>query len=88
LPADELKIDRAFIEGLLDDKASYSIVKLVIELAHSLGLCVVAEGVEDQRTLDKLKAMHCDYAQGFFIAKPMPEQPFTDWLAKQNSTSK
>ncbi|MGB5325026.1 MAG: GGDEF domain-containing phosphodiesterase [Pseudomonadales bacterium] len=85
LPADELKIDRAFIAGLLDDTASRSIVKLVIELAHSLGLSVVAEGVEDQRTMDRLAEMDCDYAQGFFIAKPMPAEQFRVWLDQHSA---
>lgn len=85
LPADELKIDRDFVEGLHDDVASRSIVKLVIELAHSLGLQVVAEGVEDQRTLERLTEMGCDYAQGFFIARPMPASEFRQWLEQNRA---
>ncbi|MDA8853017.1 EAL domain-containing protein [bacterium] len=80
IPADELKIDRAFIGSMLTDQGSKNIVKLIIDLAHSFNLDVVAEGVEDQATLDELTRMQCDYAQGFFIGKPMPADEYTEWL--------
>ncbi len=82
IPADELKIDRAFIGSMLTDQGSKNIVKLIIDLAHSFDLDVVAEGVEDQATLDELTRMGCDYAQGFFIGKPMPAEQYTEWLKK------
>lgn len=81
IPADELKIDRAFIKNMLHDESDRNIVKLIIELAHSFKLLVVAEGVEDQETLDLLRAMKCDYAQGFLISKPMPYKKYMQWLA-------
>ena len=84
IPADELKIDRAFIGSMLTDQGSKNIVKLIIDLAHSFNLDVVAEGVEDQATLDELTRMNCDYAQGFFIAKPMPANEYTQWLKSAN----
>ncbi|MBT8148599.1 MAG: EAL domain-containing protein [Gammaproteobacteria bacterium] len=86
IPADELKIDQAFISSLLTDEGSRNIVKLVIALAHSFNLDVVAEGVEDQATLDMLRQMNCDYAQGFFIAKPTPAAEYNAWLQKHTTS--
>ena len=72
LPVRELKIDRSFVKGLLGDPASEKIVRSTIDLAHSLGLIVVAEGVEDEETLLALGALGCDRAQGYHIGRPMP----------------
>ena len=80
IPADELKIDRSFVSGLLEDKANANIVALIIDLAHKFGLTVVAEGVEDQQTLAAVQRLHCDKVQGYFIAKPMPARQFGNWL--------
>jgi EAL domain-containing protein (putative c-di-GMP-specific phosphodiesterase class I) len=76
-----LKIDRTFIAGLAHDPASRSIVKATIELGHALGLVVVAEGIEHQEELDAARALGCDQAQGYFIARPMGEAEIPLWLA-------
>jgi EAL domain-containing protein (putative c-di-GMP-specific phosphodiesterase class I) len=75
LPVHELKIDKSFVTSLADSKSDQILVRSTIDLAHELGLQVVAEGIEDQRTLDMLRDLGCDYAQGYFISKPItPEQ--------------
>ena len=71
LPVSELKLDRSFLLDLGDERA-VSIVRSTVELAHSLGLRMVAEGVEDQGTLDLLQVLGCDEAQGFLISPPVP----------------
>jgi diguanylate cyclase (GGDEF)-like protein/PAS domain S-box-containing protein len=81
LPVQELKIDRSFIAGLATDASSGSIVKATIELAHALGLLVTAEGVEEEEQLLALRALGCDHAQGYLIARPMSEAEVTGWLA-------
>ena len=71
LPVRRLKIDRSFVAGILDDPASAAIVRSTIDLAHHLGLSVVAEGVEDDETLLSLRDMRCYAAQGFGIGRPV-----------------
>jgi diguanylate cyclase (GGDEF)-like protein len=80
IPADELKIDRSFVETLLGDEANANIVALIIDLAHKFGLSVVAEGAEDLDTLGALKKLNCDKVQGYIIAKPIPASRFGEWL--------
>jgi EAL domain-containing protein (putative c-di-GMP-specific phosphodiesterase class I) len=80
LPVDAIKIDRSFILAMRDDARVRSIVRATIELAHSLGFGVVAEGVENATTLGILTGMSCDMAQGFHIARPMPADTFDAWL--------
>ena len=79
LPIDELKIDRSFVAKVTTDPRSAAIVRSTIELAHALGLKVVAEGIEDKRTLDALSAFGCDYAQGYHFSRPVPAEAFTAW---------
>ena len=76
VPADELKIDRRFVMGMLDDAGDYKIVEHAIRIAKSFGLSVVAEGVENQATLGELQKLCCDYAQGFFIHEPVSATDF------------
>jgi EAL domain-containing protein (putative c-di-GMP-specific phosphodiesterase class I)/GGDEF domain-containing protein len=78
IPADELKIDKAFVMNLARDPTDAVLVRSAVSLAHSLGLRVVAEGVENAGALDLLYAMGCDLAQGYLIARPMP---LTDLVA-------
>jgi len=80
VPASELKIDKSFVSRLLTDTASADITMLIIDLAHRFGLDVVAEGVEDQATMDKLHGAGCDVVQGYFFAKPMPAEECERWL--------
>lgn len=81
IPADQLKIDQSFVFGLLKDRDNANIVELIVDLAHRFGLSVVAEGVEDAKTLSALKKMQCDIAQGYFVAKPLPAEEYRHWLA-------
>jgi EAL domain-containing protein (putative c-di-GMP-specific phosphodiesterase class I) len=77
-PISEIKVDRSFVIGM--HEAERPIVATTIQLARTLGLRVVAEGVEDQRTLDALSALQCDVAQGYFISRPLPAVEFAGWL--------
>lgn len=79
LPVHELKIDRSFVMNIVTDKSDISIVKSTIELAHNLGLSVVAEGVEDQESWDILDTLGCDLIQGYYISKPLPVKDFNPW---------
>ncbi len=83
IPASELKIDKAFILNLTQSKEDQKLVRLMIEIAHSFNLLVVAEGIESLEAYEFLKELGCDYGQGFFIAKPVNARQFTDWLAIQ-----
>lgn len=80
IPANELKLDKTFVKNMVDSPADRHIAKLVIDLAHSFDLNVVAEGVEDVTTYKLLARLGCDCAQGFFIGKPMPHRTFCAWL--------
>ncbi|HEX6661375.1 MAG TPA: EAL domain-containing protein [Sphingomicrobium sp.] len=71
IPASEIKIDQSFVKGMVDNRSDRLMVQSTIELAHSLGRKVVAEGVEQRDILDLLIGMHCDVAQGFAIGRPM-----------------
>jgi len=80
LPVSELKIDRSFVNDIVKDQSDKVIVKSTIELAHNLGLSVVAEGVEDEHALKLLKKMECDEIQGYYFSKPLPYNQFLNWL--------
>jgi diguanylate cyclase len=80
LPIDELKIDRSFVAHVTADPRSAAIVRSTIELAHALDLTVVAEGVEDQESLDAVKAFGCDFAQGYHFSRALPAEAFTAWM--------
>jgi len=80
LPVDELKIDRSFVMNLATEPSDAVIVRSTIDLAHNLGLTVVAEGVEDQVALDMLVDYGCDSAQGYFFSRPCPADELTAWL--------
>ncbi|SCL29546.1 diguanylate cyclase/phosphodiesterase [Micromonospora nigra] len=82
LPLAEVKVDRSFVLGMADDADDAAIVRSTIELAGALGLRVVAEGVEDERTWRMLHAAGCDAAQGWFYARPMPADELVGWLAR------
>jgi EAL domain-containing protein (putative c-di-GMP-specific phosphodiesterase class I) len=71
-PVSVLKIDQAFVRGLGEDASDTAIVKSVIDLAHALGLVVVAEGVETSDQVMHLRQLGCDLAQGYFFARPVP----------------
>ncbi len=81
LPVDELKIDRSFVSAVRTSRRELAIARSIIELGHSLGLEVVAEGVEDRETWTELELLGCDVLQGFYIAKPLPADEMPAWLA-------
>ena len=81
LPVNELKIDKSFVLGMQSGGGDVQIVRSTIDLAHNLGLTVVAEGVEDAILLNRLRAMACDEAQGYHISRPMPAEEFLGWHA-------
>src|SRR5437667_10633212 len=76
----ELKIDRAFVTNIQRRERDLAIVRATVELAHQLGMTVVAEGVEDMATLETLDGIGCDGAQGYAIARPMRAEELTEWL--------
>jgi diguanylate cyclase (GGDEF)-like protein len=80
LPIDELKIDRSFVSPMLQDESDLIIVRSTINLGHDLGLRIIAEGVEDGPTLERLAALGCDLAQGYHLSRPMPASAFSSWL--------
>jgi diguanylate cyclase len=80
LPVDELKIDASFVSSLAADSDSAIIVRSTIELAHNLGLTVVAEGVEDEVAMEMLLANRCDTAQGYLLGRPSPAEALTSQL--------
>ncbi|MBO0892828.1 MAG: EAL domain-containing protein, partial [Acidimicrobiales bacterium] len=87
LPVDMLKIDQSFVLGLADQHVNDAIVRLTVELGQALGLLVVAEGVEDQATWERLRAMGCEAAQGHFLARPMPPEALVAWLESGGATA-
>lgn len=82
LPVDEVKLDQTFVRDIVHDARGAQLVRSMIELAHSLGIRVVAEGVEDAATLAALAEMKCDLAQGFHLGKPIPVAEFVESLPK------
>ena len=80
LPVNEIKVDKSFIIGMIADGMSVSIVRSVIELGHNMGLRVVAEGVENRETMDKLVTLGCDLAQGHYLCPPLPATELTRWF--------
>ena len=83
IPATELKIDRSFVSRMLTDRQDYELVRIIINIGHLFGLRVVAEGVEDGATLEALRELGCDVAQGYLLARPMPEAELRAWLRER-----
>ncbi|KRC27853.1 bifunctional diguanylate cyclase/phosphodiesterase [Acidovorax sp. Root217] len=83
LPVDELKIDKSFVMGMESGEDDAMIVRSTIDLAHNLGLTVVAEGVETLAILDRLRALSCDEAQGYHISRPLGAEDFLAWQSRQ-----
>ncbi|MGL4317032.1 MAG: putative bifunctional diguanylate cyclase/phosphodiesterase [Pseudomonas sp.] len=87
MPVQELKIDQSFIRDLDEHSEDAVIVRSTIEMSHSLGLKVVAEGVEYSHNLDLLRRWNCDTAQGYLINKPLPPAQFESWVRQPLSSS-
>ncbi|MDX1459393.1 MAG: GGDEF domain-containing phosphodiesterase, partial [Marinobacter sp.] len=88
LPASEIKIDRSLVTDLATETGDQVIVKTTIDMCHSLGYTVVAEGVEKQETLDLLELMGCDMIQGYLLTPPLPFEELTAWLDKRPDQNK
>jgi diguanylate cyclase (GGDEF)-like protein/PAS domain S-box-containing protein len=81
LPADALKIDQSFVKGLGENVEDTAVVRMIIELAHTLGLEVIAEGVETEEQASLLKEIGCDFAQGYHFSKPLPPEAASGFSA-------
>ena len=79
-PINELKLDRSIVRPIITSASFRTIVGTTIDLAHQLGVKVVAEGVESAAIGSELRALGCDIGQGFFLGRPMPAAAFTEWL--------
>ena len=80
LPIDQIKIDRSFVQEITSNSESAKIVKAIINLCHTLGMSVVAEGVETMDQFELLKRFDCDHYQGFALAKPLDADALADFL--------
>ncbi len=87
LPIEEIKIDRSFVQGMSTALGDLAIVQSIIDLGHSLGLQVVAEGVEEESSREALRSMRCDGMQGFLLSRPQPVDRFEAWLAARTVRS-
>lgn len=77
-----VKVDRSLVKDILTDQTSLKIVRKIVELSNDLGLCVIAEGVEDDQTAAALSDMGCNVIQGYWLSRPLPKDALLDWLAK------
>jgi diguanylate cyclase (GGDEF)-like protein len=84
LPIEEIKVDRSFVMQMHVDANDFMIVRATVDLGRNLGLRVVAEGVEDLATFDRLAEFGCDEAQGYYISRPLHAADFTRWLSVRN----
>ena len=84
-PVDALKVDRSFVGRMDQDEDSARIVESILYLARSLGLRVVAEGVETAAHLDRLRTLDCDFVQGYLISRPVPAESARDWAGRDLS---
>lgn len=82
-PVDTLKVDRSFVSRMEDTAEDAAIVQTIVMLSHNLGMDVVAEGVETESQMEKLRSLKCEYGQGYFFSKPLNEEAATALLASQ-----
>jgi EAL domain-containing protein (putative c-di-GMP-specific phosphodiesterase class I) len=78
-----MKVDKSFVMTASGSAESRAVIKSLVDLGHSLGLTLTAEGVEDAATLDFLNDIGCDLAQGYHIARPMSAAQVADWVARR-----
>ena len=83
LPVNDLKIDKSFVINMIEDPGDAVIVQSTIDLAHNLGLSVIAEGVESEETWRRLQALGCDVAQGWLVGRPLAAEDFRIWLERE-----
>jgi diguanylate cyclase (GGDEF)-like protein len=82
IPADELKIDKSFVQNMFDDEGDKKIVRAIVQLSKEFGFAVTAEGVEDERTARILAQYACDRLQGYHFSRPLPQAEFLSWLGQ------
>jgi len=87
LPIDEVKIDKTLVLGMASDLGGPAMVRAIVELGHSLGLSIVAEGVEDQTTRDLLTTMGCDVIQGYLVSRGLPAEQLNRWMQGDGEAS-
>jgi diguanylate cyclase len=87
LPVNELKLDRSFLTGIGSDPRATAIVRSTVELAHSLGLTLVAEGIETEQDRTILRDLSCDLGQGYHLARPMPGHDLLNWAASHGTVA-
>jgi diguanylate cyclase (GGDEF)-like protein/PAS domain S-box-containing protein len=85
-PIDALKIDRSFVNKMISNPESLEIVRAIVTLAHNLGLDAIAEGVETKEQVEQLRSLGCDYAQGYFYSRPLPDRVAKDYLDRMMDT--
>ena len=83
LQFDAVKIDRSFVQGIARNDHDAAIIKAIIAMAHGLNQRVVAEGIEEAEQWDKLMEMKCDFVQGYYISKPIPEKELVEFILKR-----
>lgn len=83
LPVDEIKIDKSFVMDMTHNPEDAVIVRSIVDLGHNLGMCVVAEGVEDQETWSMLSSMGCDIVQGFLVSRPLNVADLSFWMSER-----
>ncbi|MBP2294900.1 putative bifunctional diguanylate cyclase/phosphodiesterase [Azospirillum rugosum] len=86
VPVEALKIDKHFTQAMVDDRDAAAIVRAIIDMAHALGMQVIAEGVETNDQLLFLRAYRCDRIQGYLLAKPLPEDEIPDFIQHRDAT--
>ena len=87
LPVQQLKIDKSFVMGLAADRDDEIIVRSTIELGHNMGLLVIAEGVEDEPTFERLRSLGCDMAQGYWLSRPLDAAAAETWMRDAERTA-
>ena len=88
LPLSKLKIDKSFIMDMIEDDNDAMIVRSTIDLAHNLGMQVIAEGIEEEESLSLLNILRCDFGQGYFINRPISADNFEQWILQQNNKTR
>ncbi len=87
IPIDVLKMDMKFVRNMLKDEKSFKLCKLVMDISRFLDVPVIAEGVEEQAQVDKLKEMGCEIIQGYYFSKPLPADEFAELVKKEKAAS-